>query len=67
MKLIGHVSHNERLLSHNKKVTAAPVDARFNETLVGVATVRAFDGAVARLFAQFGARVDQTNRAELAL
>lgn len=47
--------------------TKSPVYATFNESLTGLSTLRAFDGAMERFKAKFSDLVDRTNSAELHL
>ena len=56
-----------RDLKRIDSTTKSPVYAHFNESLNGLSTLRAFDGAVGRFTTKFCALVDRTNSAELHL
>jgi len=56
-----------RDLKRIDSTTKSPVFSCFNESLNGLATLRAFDGAVTCFSAKFSMLVDRTNSAELHL
>ncbi|KAJ8612536.1 hypothetical protein CTAYLR_003705 [Chrysophaeum taylorii] len=59
--------HVARDLKRIDSTTKSPVYACFNESLNGLSTLRAFDGAFDRFKAKFSGLVDRTNSAELSL
>jgi len=56
-----------RDLKRIDSTTKSPVYATFNESLTGLSTLRAFDGAIDRFKFKFQGLVDRTNSAELHL
>lgn len=56
-----------RDLKRIDSTTKSPVYGTFNESLTGLSTLRAFDGAVKRFTLKFSGLVDRTNSAELHL